>query len=287
MMYRLMAVCWMGICAAPVLSGQYFPQGDAAWQGFSSSIAGTDTFQQALCGDTLIGGQQYQQLLSVTATDTVFAAGLRVNGPRIFFVRPGEESGHLLYDFSLQPGDEVELQYVEEPGEVTLKVASVVEVNGRKHLNFVPMNGLQEVWVEGVGSIYGPLKRGFLFPSLYSELECFWENGELTYRRVETTQCSFFFECQTLSTAAAPSMVPAHLYPTLNEGQAYLQHWAATPLRAQLYSPAGQLLRTWEQLLPGTHELHFTGLPAGMYLLRLQEPDKPLSLRHFKFIIVR
>lgn len=292
---RIAFILWIALLSARPATGQSFPVQDAAWQGFRSNIAGLDTFRQVACGDTLISGRHYTPMLSISpdSGDTTYLAAVRSTSVRSFFVRPGETEEHLLYDFSLQAGDEIMLEYVEFSGSTQLKVASVTTVGLggqlRTVINFVPTNGLQETWVSGVGSLAGPLYRGLLNPSEYSELQCFRLADTLAYSTVDDAQCTFSFSCPVIvSTTAIGPPVQARVFPTLpSDGRVWVANTSNQVLSATLFSALGQPLRSWAGLVPGRHELQLPDLSSGLYILQLQEPNKNIYLQHFKLIIPR
>lgn len=292
---RIAFILWIALLSARPATGQSFPVQDAAWQGFRSNIAGLDTFRQVACGDTLISGRHYTPMLSISpdSGDTTYLAAVRSTSVRSFFVRPGETEEHLLYDFSLQAGDEIMLEYVEFSGSTQLKVASVTTVGSggqlRTVINFVPTNGLQETWVSGVGSLAGPLYRGLLNPGEYSELQCFRLADTLAYSTVDDAQCTFSFSCPVIvSTSATGPPVQARVFPTLpSDGRVWVANTSNQVLSATLFSALGQPLRSWAGLVPGRHELQLPDLSSGLYILQLQEPNKNIYLQHFKLIIPR
>lgn len=283
----------IALLSATAASGQPFPLQDATWQGIESTISGLDTFQQVLCGDTLINGRMYAPVLGIDGQtgDTTYLAAVRSDGLRSFFVRPSEVQDHLLYDFSLEAGAEVTLEYVPFQGSTTLKVANVATVgtgaDTRTVINFVPNGGLQETWIGGVGSLSGPLNRGILNPSVYSELHCFRLADTLSYASVNTAQCSFSFDCPTVvSTKSQGQRNSISVYPTLPvEGQVWVENRSGKPHSATLYSALGQPLRSWHQLGYGRHELQLPELSPGLFLLSLRELNKKTAPQYFKLII--
>lgn len=294
-MPRMAFLLCFALLFATAVSGQSFPAQDATWQGFRSTIAGLDTFRQALCGDTLINGRMYAPVLGIDdqTGHATYLAAVRSDGLRSFFVRPSEVQEHLLYDFSLETGAEVTLEYIPFPGSTTLKVASVATVgtgaDTRTVINFVPHGGLQETWIGGVGSLSGPLNRGILNPSVYSELHCFRLADSLSYATVNTAQCSFSFDCPTVaSTKSHGQRNSISVYPTLPiEGQVWVDNRSGTLLSATLYSALGQPLRSWHQLGYGQQRLQLPGLSPGLFLLSLRALNEKTPLQYFKLIIPR
>lgn len=282
------------MAASTVLWGQYFPEQDASWEGATYTIAGPEPYREVLCGQTVINEQSYQQFWSVEGEeDTLrYLAAVRTNGPRVFYVEAGSEEERLLYDFSLETGDTITLPYVGLPGEVTLKVSSVAYVTQdtttRKVINFVPIMGIQEVWVEGVGSLFGPLRRGFIAVDAYSELFCQRLSGELGYRTAAADNCEFVYEC--MMTARRDPPVPsfeAQVFPSVSSGAFQLHHLSAAPLEARLFDAMGRCV--WQEggISKGAHRLWLGHLPKGIYYLTLSASNKNIYLQRFKLMITR
>ncbi len=249
---RIALFLWIALLSARPATGQSFPVQDAAWQGFRSNIAGLDTFRQVACGDTLIDGRHYTPMLSISpdSGDTTYLAAVRSTGVRSFFVRPGETQEYLLYDFSLQAGDEIMLEYVEFSGSTQLKVASVTTVGSggqlRTVINFVPTNGLQETWISGVGSLAGPLYLGLLNPSEYAELQCFRLADTLAYSSVDDAQCTFSFDCPVMVSATAMEQLgQVQVFSTLpSDGRVWVANTSSQVLSATLVSALDQPIRS-------------------------------------------
>jgi hypothetical protein len=282
------------MAASTLLWGQYFPEQDATWEGATYTLAGPEAYRELLCGQTVINGRAYSQLYSVEGEgDTLrYLAAVRTNGPRVFYVEEGSTEERLLYDFSLETGDSINLQYVGLPGDVTLKVSSVAFVTQggttRKVINFVPVMGIQDVWVEGVGSLFGPLRRGFIAVDAYSELFCQRLSGGLSYRTTAADDCSFVYECMPTARRQPPlSTDEAAVFPTVSGGAFQLRYAGTESLEARLFDAMGRCV--WQEggFSKGVHRLWLGHLPKGMYYLTLSTSNKNIYLQRFKLMITR
>ncbi len=273
-----------------IAHAQPFPLNDASWEGVSYNIAGPQPFREYLCGDTLISGRAYSKFYQLYEDTTLYEAAIRTSGEQVYAVRPGESEEVLLYDFSLEPGDEISLEYFRLPGSINLKVGSVITVTQqqttRKVINFVPVAGFQETWVEGVGALSGPLNRALLISDQYSELHCYQEEGSLAYRTSAAEDCTFYYECLLTSTGRTETEKRVQVYPTVSRGQFWIDNQTQKPLSAELMDQNGRLMAQLPLLSEGRQAMQFD-LPPGIYYLKLWERDKKLYLQHFKLIIVR
>lgn len=275
--------------------GQVFPQNNATWQGVIYGIAGPIPYEQYLCGDTLINGQHYgafyeQYLDFPNDTIRVYRGAIRVNGPRVWAIPASGQEEILLYDFSLQVGDELTLSYFDDPSTFFLKVANVYTVQqqgiSRKVIQFVPQMGIEESWVEGVGSERGPLYRGVFFADFLPELHCFKEDNVLRYRTIEDADCDFEFDCDVVSAIdPLPAGEIAQLYPSPTQGGLTLNIRRPGNYQLWVFDAYGRLVKQFDQILPGQHWLSISELPSGIYGLNLIENNNPLYLQHFKIIL--
>jgi hypothetical protein len=103
-----------------------------------------------------------------------------------------EES--LLYDFSLDVGDSIHLYYQGLAGSNTVffvaSTDSITLLNGEKrkvwYLECYQPCGCwgyyeDDVWIEGIGSLYGLVFPGCSHDSYYANLLCYFETGQIAY----------------------------------------------------------------------------------------------------------
>lgn len=280
-----------------LLFGQPFPAGDATWQGTTGTIAGPLPYRQALCGDTTINGRQYGRYIDITydgqgnAVEHYLMA-IRTEGHRVWFVYVGENQESLLYDFSLEEGEEITIPIVFFLlDSVTLKVESIdsVDVGGqaRRRITFEPHQiGFRESWIEGVGSLYGNVSRGLAAFDAISDLWCFRQNGSLEFSTVGASKCDFEYAClinawgETARPPAAFSLAPALAGGQLQFNNPYPFE---TILRA--YRLDGQLAAQFGPFGQGEHAVSCGQLPPALYVFQVAEKNKNISLQHFKMII--
>lgn len=143
-------------------------------------------------GDSTIGIRKYKKLyvsseenpFEFSTQNANFAGGVREDGPVVNFIPNGGENAFILYDFSLNTGDNLmfhsffvnsnnQVQVVAKTGIVykteTVEIANV----SRKKLyiyeptivNSLPedqrdiLDNFADIWIEGIGNVSGLLKR--------------------------------------------------------------------------------------------------------------------------------
>lgn len=122
-------------------------------------------------GDTLIAGQTCKKMYCKPYSQDVYhyTGAFYDDGPRVMYFAPGSAEARLVYDFSLQVGDEVEVWPIGGSGNCTLQVKEVgsraydgrtfrtLYLEGRVPAGF-PDEGenLYATWIEGVGGDGSP-----------------------------------------------------------------------------------------------------------------------------------
>lgn len=155
---------------------------------------GTTVFSFA--GDTAIGTLQYKKLI-VNRDSAGFGYSYPVAAredaitKQIFFYENGE---YLAYDFSLNPGDTFTTNL--NGCSVQMSVDSVDTIgllNGELRKRIFLSNNGQEIWIEGVGSLFGLTFMGAspCVIDVYPALNCFKENDTLKYQNSNFTDCFY------------------------------------------------------------------------------------------------
>ncbi len=148
-----------------------FPINNAVWKEVQTTIAGPITQYLALCGDTVINDISYSRLVmlqvdsQLQVTDSYYQGGLRQENDLVYFIYDGAPNELLLFDFSLEAGDEISLLIF---GTVTTRKVDSTNVRllagqMRKVIYFEKNPNCYEppeFWIESIGSSYGLLTRG-------------------------------------------------------------------------------------------------------------------------------
>lgn len=153
-------------------------------------------------GDTLINSTSYSKLYTTWSSDYIqigqcefdlfgFSYLNRYEGAiwtdennRVSFIPAGETGPVTLYDFSLNIGDSVLVSELLNPYYAYVLQRDSVMVGGLKRvqLTMQGMYGWEDIWIEGIGSLYGLLTPIFRFWEFTSyELTCYRENNIIKY----------------------------------------------------------------------------------------------------------
>jgi hypothetical protein len=151
-------------------------------------LGGYDTYIFKIYGDTLVGNKVYSKMQ--TTIDTLkpnwLPSGLvREESGRVYFLDNYGLAEGLLYDFNIQAGDTtriVSIWSAEPRPFVCVKLDSIVNSGiTHKRWTFNDSGWSSDQWIEGIGSVRGPLYSGAIPTDTYLSLLCFHRNDTLRY----------------------------------------------------------------------------------------------------------
>lgn len=151
-------------------------------------------------GDTLINGNLWFKLYSTSDSlfqnNLVFKGLTRTDNNRVLFLDPSNQLD-TLYDFNISLGDSVLFNlYGQFPEKIPVINIDSIQINGQFYRRFhfaepTIINAfdlLSEVWIEGIGSIHGPIFTNFpikfsteipdslILTCTYSNSQQFWQH---------------------------------------------------------------------------------------------------------------
>lgn len=215
--------------------------------------------------DTLVEGVRYTKVLETRNGEGTprLAALLREENGKVW--KRESSTDLLLYDFTAQVGDTVRFGDFAES--FVVDSISFEQIGGvdRKKIWF----GLEyditgepyaiETWTEGIGSDMGLLFSGWFYATGgYYQALCFHQNGELLW------QNEYYGTCM-VDAVDEMDVSTISLYPNPASGVTHIEGVEAAEVQA--YNALGQLVKT----VRGSNEVDVSGLPEGLYLLRITD----------------
>lgn len=215
--------------------------------------------------DTLVEGVRYTKVLETRNGEGTprLAALLREENGKVW--KRESSTDLLLYDFTAQVGDTVRFGDFAES--FVVDSISFEQIGGvdRKKIWF----GLEyditgepyaiETWTEGIGSDMGLLFSGWFYATGgYYQALCFHQNGELLW------QNEYYGTCM-IDAVEEMDISPISLYPNPISDVVHIEGVEAAEVQA--YNALGQLVKT----VRGSNEVDVSGLPEGLYLLRITD----------------
>ncbi len=164
-------------------------------------------------GDTLVDGVSYKVMYTTRNENltgwSVCGVIRETEDKQVLYRRDGASYDEILYDFSMEVGDTIIMSgngfY---PNWMFVIETNEILVNGEPRQQIVleyPW-GEQEVWIEGIGSLYGIIDSGSLFLTGGStNLLCYYEGGDLIWQNTNPG----YDECYIVNSGQQGSLVVA------------------------------------------------------------------------------
>ena len=175
-------------------------------------------------GDTLVDGVPYKVMYATRNEDltgwNLWGFLRETEDGQVFSRRPSTSDEHLLYDFSMEVGDTICMcdygfyeccMVVVEKGEILVNE----EPRQQIVLEYPFGNGEQEVWIEGIGSLYGIIDSGSHFlVGGSTDLLCYYEDGDLIWQNSypSINSCYFVYPSQHGDLVISPTTLTFESY---------------------------------------------------------------------------
>lgn len=187
----------MALLMSTSLVGQGFISQDKQWNVLLTafpSYVGTEIFK--IQGDSIVDGTTYSKIwVSFDSLVSLqFMGLLREADNIVYYMQPNLTEG-VLYNFNLQVGETAMVRNFfcyEYDIPVTVVSIDTVEYFGVERRQWLLQSEeLYDTWVEGIGSLSGPLYSMFSMCVVCPmwELLCYYENDILQYRMPFATTC--------------------------------------------------------------------------------------------------
>ena len=273
-----------------------FTDPDATWNVASTyphanpqfpDFVETTTKVNGYIGDTLIGGAYWSKMY--ITSDSSFQSGFtflgdvkETNGFVIFLGATGTID--TIYNFNLNIGDSVAYNFIF--GKTYLKVENIdsIEINGEYYKQFhfqepwvVPFY-LNEVWIEEIGSIHGPLfpadPRVFeteIPDSTY--LTCYKSNDTVVWNNPDYESC--YINIVLSTNDIQNEQLKVFPNPFNNEIRIEFPDNEKAKYIMSIYDLSGNLIFATPINQTGHYEINSQSLKTGIYIIQI-ESDKQI-----------
>lgn len=278
-----------------------FPTANALWS--QSLTIGPEPyyFENYTCSDTVFDDITYTKIfthaLNFGVEFNYFLGGLREVGKQVFFYKVPENVEFLLYDFSLQVGDTVQVKRIvgQNATPFSMRVLVIDSVNladgihKRWKMKHILSADFPEYWIEGIGSAAGPVSHdlGELIGDLPT-LKCFQQNGISIYSApFSGSVCNYLLptECQEIVAVQSPENdLPIALPNPFSDDLTVSLPDSYARCKLSLYNCFGKLLRTTNISNQSTFTWQRDHLPDGIYFLKIENTGKNVRASVLKVI---
>lgn len=181
------------------------------------------------------------------------------NGKVYYFRNEGDDRV-LLYDFTLEEGDEFYVDAL-QTNLIVDSVGSMTVWDTQRRSLYLSAMGQQVVWCEGIGSLNGLLNNygsiGLVGGS--EELLCVQHNGEVLYNNPRYDKC--FINALSIE----DYIVPISIYPNPSSGKFNIST-EGNDGRADIYDSLGRKVASIENIIDGA-EIDLSGHGKGVFMV--------------------
>lgn len=254
-----------------------------------STMSNETTTRLEVFGDTLIGGQAFSKLVASWEVgyyqigNCEFTSsgigGVNINryegairtdeNYQVKFIPDGATEVITLYDFSLSVGDSVLLSEENNPYYAHLLEIDTIPIGKsyRRRFTMRGMYGNEDVWIEGIGSLYGLLTPEFRFLEFNSyELSCYEENNITLYSsRPVCTRCDIVTRVRS---EKSPTELTIYPNPIVDESIIRLPR-RSTSVIVKVYDLFGREKYNRSCIDPDNITLKKQDIGYGLYIIEI------------------
>jgi len=219
----------------------------------------------------------------------VYRGLLRADNSKVFYLDTLNQLD-TLYDFSLNVGDSVLFDlYGMYPEWLQVVNVDSIQISGNyyKRLKFAEptiqaFDELNETWIEGIGSIHGPLFPNF--PVKFSQeipdsmlLTCTFSNNQQVWQHPTYPSCYVNIVLSVDNFEYSDFKI----YPNPFSSQINIENNKNEKYTLTIINSLGQVIRQ-EQLKSNTETIDLPELKAGIYLLRINDRELIKTMKIIK-----
>lgn len=203
-----------------------------------------------------------------------------IDSSKVYLLDAIDSTDQVYYDFNLIIGDSIKSRV--SPSNKWVYVESIdhltVDSSTRKVIHFTAPEDspeCNEKWIEGIGSNFGPTGP------LSVSYDCWHFRAYLTCVRRSIDQITIYGDCgpNGLDNEKADKEFEFSPNPTTN----YITITSTTPIQQiQVYNTSGLELQNIDVDNATTSEVHLSGLPNGLYFLRIETKKETVTKRIIK-----
>ena len=244
-------------------------------------------------GDTIVNSEQWFKLYSTRDSlfqnDLLFHGLLRKENNRVFYLDTLNQLD-TLYDFSLNVGDSVlfNLNGVYQEWLPVIEIDSI-QINGQyyKKMKFAEpsisaFDWLNEEWIEGIGSIHGPLFPAY--PVKFSEeipdsmlLTCTFSNNQQVWQHSNYQSCYV----NIVLGVAQLELLDFKIYPNPFTDRVHIENIGLQQYELTVLSGLGQIIKQVE-IKNEIQTIDLTELKAGIYFLNIENGENTKTMKIIK-----
>lgn len=262
--------------------GQNFISSDRQWNVRLYGDYGLTTEIFQIEGDSIVDSKSYNKIWVSydSLTTMVFLGLLREESNVVYYIPPYFSEG-ILYDFNLEIGDTISVKNIFcGDDEIPLDVIDIdtVEYFGetRKRWHLGENGYVEEFWVEGVGSLNGPLYTKFWYCIICPDwkLLCYHKNDTLKYIMPGETEC--YQNTVGIEELTENDKILIHPNP-VKKGNSIEIEMNFIPVKIDIINSAGVLIQCLTSLQDRIVRFETRELETGFYLFKVTNQENKIE----------
>ena len=246
----------------------------------------TTTKVYGFIGDTLIGSETWEKFYSTPDSNFLsnftYLGNLREENGTVIFMDT-VYSIDTIYNFNLQTGDSVFYDFGFGTNYLQVETIDSIEINGEYHKRFhfeepnYPPMFLSEIWIEGIGSIHGPLFPKY--PGVFSDeipdslkLTCYKVDNSVIWSN------PFYENCYVSIILSTSEIIESHLKifpnPVKNELRIEIPKNESGNYVISIFDLFGKTISKKTYNKTEIIEINMTSLKNSFYILQIEFDNK-------------
>lgn len=268
--------------------GQNFVSENNQWNVILYGGYGLTTEIFQIEGDSIVDSKSYNKIwVSYDSLTTMIFQGLLREASKVVYYIPPNQSEGILYDFNLEIGDTISVKNLFCGDEkIPLDVIDIdtVEYFGesRKRWHLGENGYVEEFWVEGIGSLNGPLYTKYWYCIVCPawELLCYHENDTLKYLKPGETDCYQ----NTVGVEEITQSDTVFIRPNpVKKGNSIEYEMNFSPVKIDIINSAGVLIQSLNSIQDRIVKYETIDLETGLYLIKVTNQEN--KTRTLKLIV--
>ncbi len=257
---------------------QDFISTDKQWNVMNSWYGGFQTEIFKIEGDSSLNEFNYNKIWTSfdSTISWTYMGLLREENNVVYYVPEGSNEG-VLYDFNLEEGDEVLIRNffcVDTEVPVTITEIDTVEIMGadRKRWHLSTNDYPSDIWIEGIGSVAGPLYSMYEYCIVCPiwELLCCHQGNDLIYSFYEEPDCFRL----SVGVEKHDGISDLIIKPNpVNQGQPIEIETEARLIEIHVFNTSGTLIKEIEAQINQSVIIPTNDLKTGVYFIKFISED--------------
>jgi len=223
-------------------------------------------------GDTTINAKDYKRVLQTedsTMGNWILKGYIRETISEGLYFRNLQGEEGLLYKYNVKVGDSITIankaNFVHDLILIVKNIDSI-QINGFYKKKYTMSQGaspINEIWIEGIGSLKGILRCGWIAAGGSGKLLCYYENKILMYKDTGYSEC-YYYTRTSINTINSPDRI-IEIFPNPSHNEINITAFGLK--RLKVYSIYGSLIDTIDLDNKPEITLNISEYPNGIYII--------------------